>query len=141
MRPTAQVAAGAAHVFLGDAERAGAALELATELSAAAGASEEASFALAELALLAMESGAWEDAATHAERAVAVADEAQLDDYLSNGLARAAAARVAIHEGNVAAVRENLGEDPSDSAALQRGPPMDVGSDRTRAHARPYRAG
>ena len=136
-RPTAQVAAGVAHAFLGDAERAGAALELATELSAAAGASEEASFALAELALLAMESGAWEDAATNAERAVAVADEAHLDDYLSNGLARAAAARVAIHEGDVVAVRENLAKIHRIRPLFNAGLPwmsVQIGLELTRVH-------
>ena len=85
-------------------------------------------------------SGAWEDAAVNAERAVAIADEAHLDDYLSSGLARAAAARVAIQQGDVVRARENVAQDPSDSAALQHGPPMDVGPDRPRAHARPSRA-
>ena len=70
-RPTAQLAAGVAHVLLGDPERGREALAVAAEMAAAAGASEEETAALAELAFVAIEAGAWEEAAIHAARAVA----------------------------------------------------------------------
>jgi LuxR family maltose regulon positive regulatory protein len=89
-RPVAQLGVGTAHALLGDRERARPALVLATELTAAAGAPDEGSIAFAELALLAMEAGAWDEAATHAGRGLALVDEAQLDDYLACGLAMAA---------------------------------------------------
>lgn len=136
-RPTAQVAAGVAHALLGDAERAGAALELATDLSTAAGASEEATVAFAALALRAMEAGAWEDAAAHATRAVAVADEAHLDDYLSSGLAHAAAARVALHHGDVDRARENVAKVHRIRPLFSAGLPwmsVQIGLELTRVH-------
>jgi LuxR family maltose regulon positive regulatory protein len=107
-QPAAQVAVGAAHALLGDPERARPALVLATELTAAAGAPDEGSIAFAELALLAMEAGAWEDAATHAGRGLALVDEARLDDYLACGLAMAAAARVSVHQGELTKAREHV---------------------------------
>ena len=105
-RPVAQIGVGVAHALLGDAERARPALVLAAELTAAVGAPDEGSVAFAELALLAMEAGAWEEAADHAERGVALIEEAQLDDYLACGLAMAAAARVAVHHGDLPQARE-----------------------------------
>ncbi|MDA0167386.1 LuxR C-terminal-related transcriptional regulator [Solirubrobacter ginsenosidimutans] len=107
-RPTAQLATGAAHAFLGDPERAGAALVLTAEIAAAAGSSEEETLAFAELALLAIEAGAWEQATTHAERAVAVAEAAKIDDYLASGLAWAVRARVAVHHGHTERAREDV---------------------------------
>ena len=136
-RPTAQVAAGLAHGFLGDGEHAGAALELAIELSAAAGAFEESSYAFAALALLAMDAGAWEDAAVNAERAVAIADEARLEDYLSSGLARAAAARVAIQQGDVVRARENVAKIHRIRPLFNTGLPwmsVQIGLELTRLH-------
>ena len=105
-RPVAQIGVGVAHALLGNAERARPALVLAAELTTAVGAPDEGSVAFAELALLAMEAGAWEEAADHAARGVALIEEAQLDDYLACGLAMAAAARVAGHRGDLPQARE-----------------------------------
>ena len=107
-RSTAQLAAGVAHVLLGDAERGREALAVAAELAAAAGASEEGTAARAELAFVAMEAGAWEEAAIHAARAVAIVENAGLDDYVVSGLALAAAARIAIHHGDVKQARDDV---------------------------------
>jgi LuxR family maltose regulon positive regulatory protein len=107
-RPSAQLATGAAHAFLGDPMRATAALVLATKVAAAASAPEEGSLAFSELALLAIAAGAWEHAAVHAERAVALIVAAKLDDYLASGLAWAVRARVALHDGHVARAREDV---------------------------------
>ena len=105
-RPSAQLAAGVAHALLGDAQRARPALVRAAELAAAAGGTDEESCAVAELALLAIDAGATEQAAAHADRAVALAQEAKLDGYLACGLAYATAARVAIHRGQLVKARE-----------------------------------
>ncbi len=99
---------GGIEQMVADSERARPALELAAELTAAAGAPDEGSVAFAELALLAMEAGAWEQAAGHARRGVALVDEAQLHDYLACGLAMAAAARVAVHEGDLTTARGHV---------------------------------
>src|SRR3954469_20814084 len=71
---TVQVAAAVAHVLLGDPERARQTLTLAAERADATGASEEETAACAELAFVAMDAGAWEEAATHAGRAVAIVE-------------------------------------------------------------------
>ncbi len=107
-RPSAQLAAGAAHAFLGDSERAGTALELAAAVAAAAGASEEGTLAFAELALLAIDANAWEQAANHAEQAVALAEAAKVDDYLTSGLAWVVRARVALHHGQTERARADV---------------------------------
>jgi LuxR family transcriptional regulator, maltose regulon positive regulatory protein len=107
-RPSAQLAIGAAHAFLGDSMRAGAALVLATQVAAAASAPEEGILAFSELALLAIAEGTWEQAAVHAERAVALAVEAKVDDYVTSGLAWAVRARVALHDGHVTQAREDV---------------------------------
>ena len=85
---------------------AAAALSVASEVAASAGALDEEFVVLAELALLAMAEGAWEEAESHAARAVALVNKAQLDDYLGSALVHAAKARVALHQGDVPEVRE-----------------------------------
>jgi LuxR family transcriptional regulator, maltose regulon positive regulatory protein len=85
---------------------AAAALSVASEVAASAGALDEEFVVLAELALLAMAEGAWEEAESHAARAVALVNKAQLDDYLGSALVHAAKARVALHQGDVPEARE-----------------------------------
>jgi hypothetical protein len=75
-RPSAQVSAGVAHALLGDVARARETLVLATEQAATAEAPEEGHMAFAELAPLAMEAGAWDQAATNARQAVRLAEDA-----------------------------------------------------------------
>jgi LuxR family transcriptional regulator, maltose regulon positive regulatory protein len=107
-RPSTQLAHGAALAFLGDAERAGVALVLATSVAEAADASEDGCVAFAELALLAIEAGAWEQATIHAERAVRWAETAKIEDYLASGLVWAVRARVALHHGHTERAREDI---------------------------------
>ena len=129
--------AGCAHALLGDAERAASALVRTTELAAAAGARESENLAFAELALLAIEAGAWEDAATHAERALAVLMEAKLDGYLGSGLAYATAARVAIHRGELRRAREYVAAIHRLRPMLNQGLPwvsVQIGLELTRLH-------
>ena len=108
-----------------------------TEVAGAVGARESQQTAFAELALLAIEAGAWEDAATQAERALAVIREAKLDDYLSSGLAYAAAARIAIHRGDTTRSREYVAAIHRLRPLLNQGLPwvsVQLGLELTRLH-------
>ena len=136
-RSTAQLAAGVAHMLLGDAERGREALAVAAELAAAAGASEEGIAACAELAFAAIEAGAWDEAAIHAARAVAIVENAGLDDYVVSGLALAAAARIAIHHGDVKQAREDVARIHRLRPLLNEGIPwmsVQIGLELTRLH-------
>jgi LuxR family maltose regulon positive regulatory protein len=136
-QPIAQLGAGCAHALLGDAERAIPALVRATEVAAEAGARESENLAFAELALLAIEAGAWEDAATHSGRAIAVLTEAKLDGYLASGLAYATAARVAIHRGELTRAREYVTATHRLRPLLNEGLPwvsVQIGLELTRLH-------
>ena len=55
----------------------------------------------AELALLAMDRGRWAEAAEHVELALAAIDEHRMHDYATSVLAFAAAARLAVHRGDL----------------------------------------
>ena len=136
-QPVAQLGAGCAHALLGDAERAHPALVRTTELAAAAGARESENLALAQLALLAIEAGAWEEAATQAGRALTILTEAKLDGYLGSGLAYATAARVAIHRGEMTRAREHVAAIHRLRPLLNQGLPwvsVQIGLELTRLH-------
>ena len=136
-RSTAQLAAGVAHVLLGDPERGREALILASDLAASAGASEEGTAALAELALVAMEAGAWEEAGLYAARAVAIVEKAGLDDYIVSGLALAATARIAIHHGDFKQAREDVARIDRVRPLLNHGIPwlsLQISLELTRLH-------
>ena len=55
----------------------------------------------AELALLAMDRGQWAEAAEHVERALGAIEEHRMHDYPTSVLAFAAAARLAVHRGDL----------------------------------------
>jgi LuxR family transcriptional regulator, maltose regulon positive regulatory protein len=136
-RSTAQLSAGVAHVLLGDPERGGEALRLAVEIAASAGASEAGAVALAELAFVAMDAGTWEEAAIHAARAVAMVEEAGLDDYIVSGLALAATAHIAIHHGDIKQAREDVARIHRVRPLLNEGVPwmsVQTGLELTRLH-------
>jgi LuxR family maltose regulon positive regulatory protein len=97
---------GVAHLLAGDIDRAAA---LFAE-SAAAGTSNSDAFVLgeSELALLAMDSGRWAEAAEHVQRALAVIDEQRMHDYPTSALAFAVAARLAVHHGDQQEVDRQL---------------------------------
>ena len=54
-----------------------------------------------ELAVLAMDRGRWAEAAEHVERALAAIEEHRMHDYATSVLAFAAAARLAVHRGDL----------------------------------------
>ena len=66
--------------------------------------------ALAEgsLALLDMSAGRWEEAAAHIDVVLVAIEEARMDDYATSVLAFAAAARLAVHQGNQAEAERQL---------------------------------
>ncbi|MDA0161383.1 LuxR C-terminal-related transcriptional regulator [Solirubrobacter ginsenosidimutans] len=136
-RPAAQLAAGVAHVLLGDPDRGREALLLASEIAASAGASEDGTAALAELAFVAMEADSWDEAAVHAARAVSVVEKAGLDDYIVSGLALAATARIAIQHGDVRQAREDVARIHRVRPLLNHGLPwlsVQIGLELTRLH-------
>ena len=97
---------GEAHLLSGDVDRAAG---LFAE-SAAGESSDSDAFVLSEseLALLAMDSGRWAEAAEHVQRALAVIDEQRMHDYATSVLAFAAAARLAVHRGDLKEVDRQL---------------------------------
>ena len=75
-----------------------------------------------QLGLIAMDRGEWDDAAQHVTNAVTVIDEQQMHDYPTSVLAFADAARIALHQGDLAEAHRRLTQAmrarPSSSAAL-----------------------
>ena len=61
-----------------------------------------------ELALLAMDRGRWDEAADRVARALAVVEEYRMHDYAASVLAFAAAARLALHDGDLEEVDRQL---------------------------------
>ena len=72
------------------------------------GATIALSMALAERSILAMEREDWTEADSQAARARSVVRDAHLDDYVTSLLVYAAAARVAIHQGDARRAHEDL---------------------------------
>ena len=99
-RDTALFLLAHAHLLEGDVDQAsvvfGEALALGTEL----GNTDTVVGSEAELALMAMERGRWEEAAERIERALVVVDENRMYDYAASLLAFAVAARLAVHDGD-----------------------------------------
>ena len=108
LRAPALLALGMAHLGAGAPEEADAILADAVEVAEDAGATVAAVDALAERAIVAMAREDWGEAETLVGRARNVIREARLDDYVTTILLYAAAARVAIHRGDVPPAREDL---------------------------------
>ena len=108
MRAPALLVLGMAHLGAGAPERADAILTDAVEVAEDAGATIAEVDALAERAVLAMGREDWPAAELLVERAHWVIGEARLDDYSVTILLYAAAARVALHRGEVGPALDNL---------------------------------
>ncbi len=108
LRATALLVLGMAHLGAGAPERADAILADSVEVAEDAGATVAAVDALAERSILATRREDWPEAEVLVERARAVIDAARLDDYVTTILLWAAAARVALHRGDVPPAREHL---------------------------------
>jgi LuxR family transcriptional regulator, maltose regulon positive regulatory protein len=108
LRPPASTLLGLSHLLTGDPELADRILADAAEDALDSGATDTAVVALAERCILAMGRADWREAAALAERALATVHAGHLEDYLTNVLLYAAAARVAIHRGELARAHEHL---------------------------------
>jgi LuxR family maltose regulon positive regulatory protein len=107
-RDTALCLSAEAHLLSGDVDRAGA---LFAESSAAAAAVNSPSVIVvseSELAGLAMDGGRWAEAAGRVETALAVVDKARMQDYATSAPAFAAAARLAVHRGDMEGANREL---------------------------------
>jgi LuxR family maltose regulon positive regulatory protein len=101
-RDQALCLSGEAHLLVGDIERA---IDLFTEssaMTATTGDSDATILSESELALLAMDRGRWTEAAEHKERALGAIEQNRMPDYATSVLAFAGAARLAVHEGDLA---------------------------------------
>jgi LuxR family transcriptional regulator, maltose regulon positive regulatory protein len=107
-RPTAQLLEGICYLLAGQADRADPILANAAEVATEAGALPAAAIALAERSLVAMHQQDWKRAAILAEQASGVVQAGELDGYVASALVHAVAARVAVHQGDVPRVQEQL---------------------------------
>jgi LuxR family maltose regulon positive regulatory protein len=107
-RAPAQLLAGISHLLAGDLDVADDVLAEAVEVAKDTGATLAASAALAERALLAIGRQDWQDAATLVEQARWVVDTAHLEDCATSIVPYAAAARVAIHQGDLDQAEQDL---------------------------------
>jgi LuxR family transcriptional regulator, maltose regulon positive regulatory protein len=107
LRAPALLVLGMAHLGAGAPERADGILADAVEVAEDTGATIAGVDALAERAILAMRRQDWHEAELLVERARAVIDAARLDD-VTTILLWAAAARVALHRGEVPPARDHL---------------------------------
>jgi LuxR family transcriptional regulator, maltose regulon positive regulatory protein len=107
-RPTAHLLLGISYLLAGDHRLADGVLADAVEVAEDGGGTIAVSVALAERSILAMEREEWIEAESHVERARSVVREAHLDDYVSSVLVYAAAARVAVHQGDARRAHEDL---------------------------------
>jgi LuxR family transcriptional regulator, maltose regulon positive regulatory protein len=107
-RPTAHLLVGISHLLAGEPRVADGVLADAVEVAEDGGGTIAVSVALAERSILAMEREEWIEAESHVERARSVVREAHLDDYVSSVLVYAAAARVAVHQGDARRAHEDL---------------------------------
>jgi LuxR family transcriptional regulator, maltose regulon positive regulatory protein len=108
LRATALFLLGISHRLAGDADAADASMEDAAELGDRYGAAPTVSAAWAERAVFAMERGDWADARIYAQEARRVVEDGGLQEYMTSILAYATAARVGLHEGNLAHAKRDL---------------------------------
>jgi LuxR family maltose regulon positive regulatory protein len=92
---------GLVHLLTGDLDQARALFAEASTLGATLGNTDTIVVSESELAVLAMDRGQWVEAAGHLEVALATVDEHRMYDYALCVLAFAAAARLAVHRGDL----------------------------------------
>ena len=107
-RDTALTVSAEAHLLAGDVEGAGALFAESCRVGTGIGNTDTVVSGEAQLALLAMARGRWGEAADRVARAVAIVDEYRMYDYAASVLLFAAAARVALHEGDLVEVERML---------------------------------
>ena len=107
-RDTALVLLAEAHLLAGDPEQAAALFEEAASLGAVLGNTDTIVLGRSELAFLAMDRQDWREAAEQLEPALATIDEHRMHDYVVSVLAFAAAARLAVHRGDLKGATRQL---------------------------------
>ena len=108
MIPAAAFLQGIARILCGDPDGGDASLEIAVSGLEEVGASETLAFALGERSLVAVARGEWSRAGALAAQAGSVLVRAGIEDSHAMPLLCAARARVALHRGDVPAVRREL---------------------------------
>jgi LuxR family transcriptional regulator, maltose regulon positive regulatory protein len=98
----------AAHLMAGDYDRADLLFEDQIAQGRAVGVMVGPCISLAERALLAIGQGAWDQAGRYLAQARSVAREAHLEEYPPVAIMHAAAAQVALHQGDLVQVRAEL---------------------------------
>lgn len=99
-RDTALDVCAQAHLLLGDREKAQELFEETSSLAEACGNTDNFVVAESELAILAMDRGAWDEAEQYAGRALDTVKELQMHDYAISLIAFASNARMALHRGD-----------------------------------------
>jgi LuxR family transcriptional regulator, maltose regulon positive regulatory protein len=92
---------GEAHLLAGDVDQAEVWFAESSTLAGTMGNADSFVLSESERALLAMDSGRWADAGERLEIAIAAIDEHRMHDYALCVLAFAAAARLAVHRGDL----------------------------------------
>jgi LuxR family maltose regulon positive regulatory protein len=98
---------GLAYLIAGDPDQAEPLLAHALDAAANTGAAPLSALILAQRALVAVEVGDWNAAASHSQQARTLIDEHSLHEYWTSALVFALAARVALHRGDVHGGRDN----------------------------------
>ena len=107
-RDTALCLYGEACLLAGDVDQAGVLFAESAGLAAEMFNTDSLVLSESELALLAMDRGRWAAAAEHVERALKAIDERRMHDYATSVLTFVAAARLAVHRGDLKAADRQL---------------------------------
>ncbi|MGW9630450.1 LuxR C-terminal-related transcriptional regulator [Agromyces sp. NPDC055520] len=99
---------GEARLLIGDVAGAETALGESLVIASATGNAEGLILCAAELASLSIDDARWADAEAHTTVALAAIDEQHMDDYATAVLGFTQAARLALHRGDLVAVRREL---------------------------------
>jgi len=108
VRAQALWALGEASLLAGDLDQARAVFAEASAAAATTGEADTAVMCDSEFALLAVDRGDWQEAAGRLEHALATVDENRMHDYIMCLPAFAAAARLAVHHGDLNEARRQL---------------------------------
>ena len=107
-RDQALVLLGEAKLLAGEVDEAEAAFTECSATADARGNTDVLIVSESELAVLAMDHGRWVEAAEHVQAALAAIDRQRMHDYATAVLAFAAAARLAMHHGDLADVQHQV---------------------------------
>jgi LuxR family maltose regulon positive regulatory protein len=107
-RDTAVLLSAHAHLLADDVDRARALFAEAVTTGSTLGNTDTVVDGEAELALLAMDQGRWDEAATRVAHALVIIDEHRLQDYAVSVLVFAEAARLAVHRADLEEADQQL---------------------------------